>query len=187
MDINLAQPRQPGRRLYHTDHPAAQLRTAIPHGHHPITCGSTQIEISVTQKAPADGSDEGHYIYQDNSCSQIRWTKNGTQEFTYDANVHKQTYEYERLNQLQTIDPGLIFIYDSDMLRSLGLLGPTGNMLPVKVVTTLTNGEKVTGNLSYTYHSLDNWQRGEEIDGMEFTLRNNLVSEYRYVLTYLGI
>ena len=27
-----------------------------------------------------------HYIYQDNSCSQIRWTKNGTQEFTYDAN-----------------------------------------------------------------------------------------------------
>lgn len=100
---------------------------------------------------------------------------------------HKQTYEYERLNQLQTIDPGLIFIYDSDMLRSLGLLGPTGNMLPVKVVTTLTNGEKVTENLSYTYHSLDNWQRGEEIDGMEFTLRNNLVSEYRYVLTYLGI
>ena len=45
----------------------------------------------------------------------------------------------------------------------------------------------VTGNLSYTYHSLDNWQRGEEIDGMEFTLRNNLGSEYRYVLTYLGI
>ena len=73
------------------------------------------------------------------------------------------------------------------MLRSLGLLGPTGNMLPVKVVTTLTNGEKVTGNLSFPYHSLDNWQRGEEIDGMEFTLRNNLGSEYRYVLTYLGI
>lgn len=131
--------------------------------------------------------DEGHYVYQDNSCSQIRWTKNGMQEFTYDANVHKHAYEYERLNQLQAIDPGLFFIYDSDMLRSLGLLGPTGNMLPVKVVTTLTNGEKVTENLSYTYHSLDNWQLGEEIDGMEITLRNNLGSEYRYVLTYLGI
>ena len=141
--------------------------------------------------ASVDGAlswqDEGHYVYQDNSCSQIRWTKNGMQEFTYDANVHKHAYEYERLNQLQAIDPGLFFIYDSDMLRSLGLLGPTGNLLPVKVVTTLTNGEKVTENLSYKYNSLDNWQRGEEIDGMEITLRNNLGSEYRYVLTYLGI
>lgn len=141
--------------------------------------------------ASVDGAlswqDEGHYVYQDNSCSQIRWTKNGMQEFTYNANVHKHAYEYERLNQLQAIDPGLFFIYDSDMLRSLGLLGPTGNLLPVKVVTTLTNGEKVTENLSYKYNSLDNWQRGEEIDGMEITLRNNLGSEYRYVLTYLGI
>ena len=141
--------------------------------------------------ASVDGApswqDEGHYIYQDNSCSQIRWTKNGMQEFTYDTNVHKHAYEYERLNQLQALDPGLFFIYDSDMLRSLGLLGPTGNLLPVKVITTLTNGEKVTEDLSYTYHSLDTWQRGEEIDGMEITLRNNLGSEYRYVRTYLGI
>lgn len=145
------------------------------------------VYIDATLDGALSWQDEGHYVYQDYNCSQIRWKENGTQEFTYDANVDKHTTEYERLNQLQAIDPGLLFIYDSDMLRSLGLLGPTGNMLPVKVVTTLTNGEKVTENLSYKYNSLDNWQRGEEIDGMEITLSNNLGSEYRYVLTYLGI
>lgn len=145
------------------------------------------VYIDATLDGALSWQDEGHYVYQDNSCSQIRWKENGMQEFTYDVNLHKHIYEYERLHQLQAIDPGLIFIYDSDILRSLGLLGPTGNLLPVRAVTTLTNGEQVTENLSYKYNSLDNWQLGEEIDGMEITLRNNLGSEYRYVLTYLGI
>lgn len=145
------------------------------------------VYIDTSFEGTPSWQDEGHYIYQDENCSQIRWKREVIQSFTYDGSVHKHTYEYERLHQLQRFDPGLFFIYESDMLRSLGLLGPTGSLLPVKVVTTLSNSEQVTEELSYRYNSLDNWQQGEEIDGMEITLRNNLGSEYRYVLTYLGI
>lgn len=134
--------------------------------------------------------EEIHLVY-DNSdnCTQIRWKNSGlTQTFTYDESLSRRSNEYQRLfDGYRGFNPGLCFIYESDMLLSLGMLGWTGDLLPVKVVTAWPNGSPVTETLSYTYNSLDNWQLGEERDGMEITLNSSEGGQYRYVLTFEGI
>ena len=133
---------------------------------------------------------ETQYTYQNGNCTQIQWSEGGKQTITYDSNIHKHTAEYERLFQeYSAINPGLFFTYDSDMLRSLGMLGITGDLLPVKVVTHYANPDAtpITETLTYNYYDLDDWKIGERRDGMEIILQNNSGAEYRYVLTFEGI
>lgn len=132
--------------------------------------------------------EEGEYLNQDSSHSQIRWSTGGTQTFTCDSNLSRHSSDHERLfTGYRAFNPGLCFIYESDALWSLGFLGETNDLLPVKVVTAWPNGTPVTETLSYKYNSLDDWKIGEEIDGMEITLRNSEGWESRYVLTFEGI
>lgn len=134
--------------------------------------------------------EEIHLVYDNsNTCTQIRWKNSGlTQTFTYDERFSRHSNEHQRLFEgFRGFNPGLCFIYESDMLRSLGMLGQTDDLLPVKVVSAWPNGSPVTETLSYQYNSLDGWQPGEKIDGMEITLDSSEGGQYRYVLTFEGI
>lgn len=131
---------------------------------------------------------EAHYVYQGSESLQIRWTNGNTQTITCDPDLSRHASAHERLfTGFRAFNPGLCFTYDSDMLLCMGFLGMTSDLLPVKVVSAWPNGNPVTETLSYKYYELDGWKSGEEIDGMEITLRNNEGSEYRYVLTFEGI
>lgn len=133
--------------------------------------------------------EEIHLIYNNSNCTQIRWKNSGlTQTFTYDENLSRHSNEHQRLfESYRGFNPGLCFIQESDNLWSLGFLGQTSDLLPVKVVTTRPNDTSVTETLSYKYNALDNWEIGGEIDGMEITLDSSEGSQYRYVLTFEGI
>lgn len=131
-------------------------------------------------------SEEIHLVYDGYNCTRIDWTNGSlTQTYTYDEQITRHSNEYERLfSGYRGFNPGLCFIYESDMLRSLGMLGHTGDLLPVKVVTSWPDGTPVTETLTYKYYNLDGWQAGEERDGMEITLDSSEGSQLRYVLTF---
>lgn len=132
--------------------------------------------------------EEADYIYQDSNCTQIRWSSGGTQTFTYDENLSRHSSDHERLfTGYRAFNPGLCFIYESDALWSLGFFGMTSDLLPIKVVTAWPNDTPVTETLTYKYNNLDNWEIGEEIDGMEIIVEDRESGEKRYVLTFEGI
>lgn len=129
-----------------------------------------------------------HYVYQDEICTQIRWSGGDTQTYIYDEEIRKDSNQHERLfAQYMAIDPALLFTEEPDMLRALGFFGYQGNRMPTKVETTW-GSNVITQQISYRYNDLSNWKIGKQIDGMEISIRDNAGNDnLRYVLTFDGI
>ena len=141
-----------------------------------------------------DITDQDIYFYDNEyNCTRIQKgvesENGGVQEFTYDENVSKRSEEYQRLfpHSGYNIDPSLYVIEEADMFRFLGFCGNASTLLPVKVKTQWKNQNAITETITYKYNNLDNWEIGEEIDGMEIIVEDTESGEKRYVLTFEGI
>ncbi len=129
-----------------------------------------------------------HYVYFSDNCTQIQWDAAGNQTFSYDEDVQKNNSDYRQLfASYPAIDPGLIVTDEPNMLRALGFFGYQGSSLPVTVKTTWSS-DVVIQNISYQYNDLSGWNIGEQIDGMEILVQDNIGNDnLRYVLTFEGM